>query len=169
MEKYSGNQKGFIYASCTAKDQEEVFNKYLDPLARVVISFCWGDSFDGREDGYIAKSNAVMLFLTKEYVRDEKLRRTVESAIKHDKPILSIYLEEVELDPGLSMQIESQQAMFVSRYKSDDEFVDDLKKAAVFDKVEVTERQKNKQKRRVFIAVAAALAAVLVLAVTIRP
>lgn len=169
MKKYTGNQKGFIYASCAAKDQVEVFEKYLEPLATDGISFCWGDSFDRREDRFIAKSNAVMLFLTKDNVREEKLRKTVEAAVKHDKPILSIYLEDVELDPGLSMQIESQQAMFVSRYKSDEAFIDELKTAAIFDRIEVTEQLKKKQKRRVFAAIAAALAAIIALVIVTGP
>ena len=169
MEKYSGNQKGFIYASCDTKDREAVFEKYLGPVAESDISFCWGDAFDKKEEDNIARSNAVLLFLTKDYARDDKLRKTVEAAVRNDKPILTVYLEDVDLDAGLSMQLESQQALFRSRYKSDEEFTEELKKAAIFDKIEVTEQQKKKQKSRSVIAIAAAVIAVLVLAIVISP
>ena len=43
MEKYNGNQKGFIYVSCDAKDQKEVLEKYLEPLAAAGVSFWWAD------------------------------------------------------------------------------------------------------------------------------
>ena len=169
MEKYSGNQKGFIYASCDAKDREAVFDKYLGPVAESGVSFCWGDAFDKKEEDNIARSNAVLLFLTKDYARDDKLRKTVEAAVRNDKPILTVYLENVDLDSGLSMQLESQQALFVSYYESEEEFVEALKKAAIFDKIEVTEQQKKKQKSRSVIAIAAAVIAVLALAILIKP
>ena len=169
MEKYSGNQKGFIYASCDAKDREAVFEKYLGPVAESGVSFCWGDAFDKKEEDNIAKSNAVLLFLTKDYARDDRLRKTVEAAVRNDKPILTVYLENVDLDAGLSMQLESQQALFRSKFKSDEEFAEELKKAAIFDKIEVTEQQKKKQKGRSIIAIAAAVIAVLVLAILIKP
>lgn len=44
MEKYNGNQKGFIYVSCNDANQKEVFEKYLEPLAKEGISFWWTDA-----------------------------------------------------------------------------------------------------------------------------
>ena len=146
MEKYNGNQKGFIYASCDAKDQKEVFERYLEPVAAEGVNFCWGDTFDKKEDNNISRSNAVLLFLTNDFAKEDRLRRTIEAAVKHDKPILSVFLEDVELDPGLSMQIESQQAMFVSGYKSDYDFVDELKKAADDAIAELTEEIEEEEK-----------------------
>ena len=169
MEKYNGNQKGFIYVSCDAKDQDTVFRKYLEPVAQSGVSFCWDDVFDKKEEDNIARSNAVLLFLTKDFAKEDKLRRTVEAAVRNDKPILTIYLENVDLDAGLSMQLESQQALFTSYYESDEEFLEALKKSAIFDRIEVTEQQKKRQKRRSVMAVAAAAVAVLVLAIVIKP
>ena len=168
MEKYNGNQKGFIYASFDVKDQDEVPAKYLEPLTKDGISFWWADGFGGKEEKTLARAGALLLFLTKDYARDDRLRKTVEAAVRNDKPILTVYLEDVELDAGLSMQLESQQALFRSKSKSDEEFAEELKKAAIFDKIEVTEQQKKKQKSKSIIAIAAALVAVLVLALVIR-
>ena len=169
MEKYNGNQKGFIYASCDAKNQEEVFSNYLEPLAKDGVSFWWADGFDSKEEKTLARAGALLLFLTKDYVKESKLRDAVAAAVRNDKPIMSVYLEDVELDAGLSMQLESQQALFRSRYKSDEEFTEALGKAAIFDRIEVSEQQKGRQKSRSIIAIAAAVVAVLVLAIVIRP
>ena len=169
MEKYSGNQKGFIYASCDTKDQEIVFDKYLEPLAHDGISFCWGDRFDKKEEDNIARSNAVLLFLTNDFARDDRLRKTVEAAVRNDKPLLTVYLENVDLDAGLSMQLESQQALFISYYDSEEEFIEALKKAAIFDKIEVTEQQKKKQKSRTIAAIAAAVIVLIAAVIIIKP
>ena len=169
MEKYSGNHKGFIYASCAAKDQEKVFSKYLEPLAKDGVNFWWADGFDAKEEKILARAGALLLFLTKDYAKESKLRDAVAAAVRNDKPILSVYLEDVELDAGLSMQLESQQALFRNKYGSDEEFIEALGKSAIFGRIEVSEQQKGRQKSRSIIAIAAALVAVLVLAMVIRP
>lgn len=169
MEKYNGNQKGFIYVSCDSKDQEEVLAKYLEPLTKDGIYFWWAESFDGKEEKTLARAGAVMLFLTKKYVKGGKLRDTLAAAVKHNKPILCVYLEDVELDAALSMQTEAQQALSVSRYKNDDEFVKELRRAAIFDKSELSEQQKKQQKRQTFAAVAAAVIVLMAAIVIIRP
>lgn len=93
MEKYNGNQKGFIYVSCDSKDQEEVLAKYLEPLTKDGIYFWWAESFDGKEEKTLARAGAVMLFLTKKYVKGGKLRDTLAAAVKHNKPILCVVRE----------------------------------------------------------------------------
>ena len=47
MEKHYGNQKGFIYVSCDAKDREEAFEKYPEPLAKDGVPF-WRAGLDDR-------------------------------------------------------------------------------------------------------------------------
>ena len=169
MEKYNGNQKGFIYVSCDAKDREAIFAKYLEPLAKEGISFWWADDFDIKEEKTLARAKAVLLFLTKAYAKDKKLRDTVAAAVKRNKPLLCIYLEDIELDAALSMQTEAQQALFVNKYKSDEEFVKDLKKAAIFDSLEASEEQKGAQKSRTIAAVAAAVIVLIAAIVIIKP
>ena len=151
MEKYNGNRKGFIYVSCGAREQNETFDKYLEPLAQDGVSFWWADGDSGsgstggglskKEEKTLARAKAVLLFLTKDYAKDKKLRDTVAAAVKCNKPVLCVYLEDVELDAALSMQTEAQQALFVSGYGSDEEFVKELKKAAIFDSLEASEEQ----------------------------
>ena len=58
MEKYNGNQKGFIYVSCDDANQKEVFEKYLEPLAKEGISFWWADGFDSKEEKNLARAIA---------------------------------------------------------------------------------------------------------------
>ena len=170
MEKYNGNQKGFIYVSCDVKNREAVFAKYLEPLAADGVPFWWADGFDKTEEKTLARAKAVLLFLTKDYAKDKKLRDTLAAAVKHNEPLLCIYLEDVELDAALSMQTEAQQALFVSKYKDDETFVEELKKAAIFEDLQVSVQQKKTQKSRSLAAVAAAIVVIaLVLCLVVRP
>lgn len=169
MEKYNGNQKGFIYVSCDTKDQEEVLAKYLGPLAQDGVSFWWADSFDSKEEKTLARASAALAFLTKDYAKDSKLRETVAAAVKYNKPMLCVYVEDVELDATLSMQTEAQQALFVSKYDSDDAFIEELRKAAIFDNIQVSDQQKKKQKGRTIAAIAVAAAVLVAAIVIIRP
>lgn len=169
MEKYNGNQKGFIYVSCNDANQKEVFEKYLEPLAKEGISFWWADGFDSKEEKNLARASAALVFLTNDYVKEEKLRDTITASVKKNKPVLCVYLEDVELDATLSMQTEAQQALFVNKFNNDEEFIEELKKAAIFDNLQVSEQQKKKQKNRTFAAVAAAVIILIAAIVIIRP
>lgn len=169
MEKYNGNQKGFIYVSCDVKDQEEVLEKYLEPLAQDGISFWWADGFGSKEEKILTRSSAVLLFLTKDFAKGKKLKATLAAAVKHNKAVLCVYLEDVELDAVLSMQTEAQQALYVSKYKSDDEFVAELKKAAIFNNIRVSEQQKKQQKSRALAAVAAVVIVLIAAVIIIKP
>ena len=170
MEKCSSSQKGFIYVSCDTGNQEAVIEKYLGPLEQEGTGFRWADAFDAGEEKILARSGAVLFFLTKDYVKEKKLRDTLAAAVKHNKAILCVYLEDVELDAALSMQTESQQALYVSRYKSDEEFISELKRAAIFDKSLISGQQEGSKKKRSLMAAAAAvIAAILLFALVIRP
>ena len=170
MERYNGNQKGFIYVSCDAKHQKEAFEKYLEPLDGEGTAFWWADDFDKKEEKTLARAKAVLLFLTKDYVKESKLRDTLTAAIKYNKPVLCVYLEDVELDAALSMQTEAQQALFVNKYGSDDDFIKELKKAAIFEDAGVSAQQEGaKKKRSLVIAAAVIVVAILLFALVIRP
>ena len=169
MEKYNGNQKGFIYVSCGPKHQKEVLDRYLEPLAQDGVPFWWADDFDKKEEKTLARAKAVLLFLTKDYAKDKKLRDTLSAAVKYNKHVLCIYLEDVELDAAMSMQTEAQQALFVNKYKDDEEFVKELKKAAIFDNIQMSEQQKKQQKRRTLLAVAAVVIVLIAAIVIIKP
>ncbi|MBR2707208.1 MAG: hypothetical protein IKE74_08255 [Mogibacterium sp.] len=170
MEKYNGNQKGFIYVSCSPKHQNEVLDRYLKPLAQDGVSFWWADGFDKKEEKILERSKAVLLFLTKDYVKESRLRDTLTAAVRHNKPVLCVYLEDVELDAALSMQTEAQQALFVNKFRNDEEFISELKKAAIFEDAGVSIQQEGaKKKRSLMTAAAVAVAAVLLFALVIRP
>ena len=169
MEKYNGNQKAFIYVSCDEKQRQEAFDKYLEPLAKEGISFWWADDFDKKEEKTLARSKAVLLFLTKDYSKDKRLRDTLTAAVQYNKPVLCVYLEEVELDAALSMQTEAQQALFVHRYKSDEEMVKELKEAAIFRDSGASAQQEGAKKKRSLAAVAAAVIVLIAAIVIIKP
>ena len=67
------------------------------------------------------------------------------------------------------MQTEAQQALYVGKYKSDEEFVKELKKAAIFDNIQLSEQQKKQQKSRTLAAVAVAVIVLIAAIIIIWP
>lgn len=100
-------------------------------------NFCvWYDT--GIEAGtewpeYIATkllaSHCVIAFISKNAMNSHNCRREINFAIAKNKDLLVIYLEELELSPGMQMQLDVLQAMFYYRCPSLDIFVKELCKA----------------------------------------
>lgn len=88
---------------------------------------------------YIARalhgSSCVLCFLSRNAVESDNCRREINFAIAQKKDILAIYLEEDFPRPlGIAMQLDSIQAVFLSRYATRDQFVQDLVSAKLLRK-----------------------------------
>ena len=160
MTSYKGNQKGFIYVACDASSRDEVISKYLGPIETEDRRFCLGRTsrLRRRDRINIAKAHALLIFLTKELLDGGMLEDIVATAVEHNKPMLLVHFDDVELDSLLTMQTDAQQALFRKRYETDEELIEEIKTAAIFDNMQVTPAQKKQQKRRIFIPLAAVTA-----------
>ena len=135
MQIYEGTEN-YIFISYSHKDSATVM-PIVQGLANANFRV-WYDA--GIEAGsewpenvatHIAKSNVVLIFLSKNALDSHNCVREIHFAIKKRKKILVIYLEELELSDGMDMQLSPLQAMFLYRYKSIDDFIKNLTTAKI--------------------------------------
>lgn len=74
-----------------------------------------------------------VLFISNAYLDSQNCKRELNFAISRKKNILSIFLEEVELSPGMEMQLGSYQAIYKKRFTSDAAFCSSLAAESFFD------------------------------------
>jgi TM2 domain-containing membrane protein YozV len=67
-----------------------------------------------------------VLFVSNAYLASQNCKRELNFAISRKKEILSIYIEDVALSPGMEMQLGTYQAIYKSRFPSDKAFYDSL-------------------------------------------
>lgn len=63
-----------------------------------------------------------VLFVSNAYLNSQNCKRELNFAISRKKEILSIFLEDANLSPGMEMQLGSYQAIFRNRFLSDADF-----------------------------------------------
>ena len=63
-----------------------------------------------------------LLFISDSYLNSQNCKRELNFAISRKKDILSIYLEDVTLSPGMEMQLGTYQAIFRRRFTDDAAF-----------------------------------------------
>lgn len=73
-----------------------------------------------------------VLFVSKAYLQSQNCKRELNFAISRKKEILSIFLEDVELSPGMEMQLGTYQSIYKSRFGSDEFFYTSLCKEPFF-------------------------------------
>lgn len=67
-----------------------------------------------------------VLFISKAYLESQNCKRELNFAISRQKEILSVFLEDVTLSPGMEMQLGSYQAIFRNRFSNDQLFYSTL-------------------------------------------
>ena len=161
MEKYKGNKEPYVYALFTQNDRDRALE---------VLEYLSGKNYrltyeENRAKDCINRSSAVMLFLSSDALNDEKLLKEVSIASKLNKTIISIFLEETKLTPGLSMMLGQTQG--IMKYQLDDEqFKEKLDNSPALAHMEVSEQQKAAGKKQslmmtIGIGALAVIAAVL--------
>ena len=78
-----------------------------------------------------------VLFISKSYLNSQNCKRELNFAISRKKDILSIFLEDVVLSPGVEMQLGTYQAIYRNRFSSLSAFLESLCKEHFFDSCRV--------------------------------
>lgn len=91
-----------------------------------------------------------ILFISNSYLDSQNCKRELNFAISRKKNILSIFLEDVNLSPGMEMQLGTYQSLYTKRFASDTAFCESLCKEPFFndcmgDDVEVTVPEQPKE------------------------
>ncbi|MBR4483874.1 MAG: hypothetical protein IKO97_01595, partial [Erysipelotrichaceae bacterium] len=156
MHSYTGNDRPYVYVCYSDKDSE--VNSFLNALDEDNIALC----LNGNEK-QISAAYGVLIFLSNNLLQDDKLARTIETAIKHNINILSVHLEDVELSDTLKMQLNSQQALLYDPNRSSEDLLKEMKKSVIFNDMQITKQQKDNQKKRVLFTSIGIIAAVVLL------
>ena len=109
---------------------------------------------------------SVIVFVTNDFVKTKEFHNIINHAVKKNKEILTIYLEEVELDAWGHMQLDSLQYLNVSQ----NDFDSKLLEASIFKDMKVTDAQKRFQRRTTITAITTPiLAGILAFFLIIEP
>lgn len=133
MDVYEGDEK-YIFVSYAHKDSERV----LPALAMLQKAGfrVWFDT--GIEAGYewaeyianhLDKSSCFLAFLSEASNASANCRREIHRALKVEKDMLVVYLEDCSLSPGLEMQLDILQAIRRSGFGSEELFHSAIKSA----------------------------------------
>ena len=125
---YEGKEP-YIFVSYAHKDSPAVFHIVEQLNARGYR--IWYD--EGIEPGsewpeYIANhllgAEMVLSILSPNAVNSVNCRREINFALSKNKPVLTIYMEDIELPVGLELQLSSQQSVLYYTYDSEERFLD---------------------------------------------
>lgn len=132
---YKGNEP-YIFISYSHKDSSIVY-----PIIELLIKKGFRVWFDtGIEAGtewpeYIAehidKCDCFISFISANSLESHNCRREIHFAIELQKKFLSVYLEEVNLTPGMRMQLNALQSMFFYKSPSSEIFISKLSEAEI--------------------------------------
>ena len=127
---YEGKEP-YIFVSYAHKDSAAVFH-LVEQLNERGYRI-WYD--EGIEPGsewpeYIANhllgAEMVLSVLTPNAVNSVNCRREINFALSRNKPVLTIYMEDIELPVGLELQLSSQQSVLYYTYDSEERFLDKI-------------------------------------------
>ncbi len=167
MKRYKGNRYPFCCALFTEADEAEAV-AVIETLSRQKIRCAVPTR---RRADCIARAAVILLFLSPEAVADKTLLKSVNRACSAGKPILTVYLKETRLTPGLSLQLGQTQAV---KYREEtcEAFYDKLLNAPVLQTMSVTPQQKKAVRRHTLlwaIGGAVVLTAAILLGLYWRP
>lgn len=147
MKSYRGNRYPFCYALFARADRRAAMD-ILETLDRQSVRVALPAR---RSEPLIRRAGLVLLFLSPAAVRDKAVLRGVAQAGAAGKAVLTVYLQETELTPGLDMQLGQTQAILKYREESEDAFYHKLLNAPALRDLSVTPEQKRALARRTLL------------------
>ena len=160
MNSYHGNNRPYIYA---VADGSEISADILNLLEQHNIALCLSEGFNSKEKRYIEAAYGVLFIINRKMTTDPVFLDIVKTAISCNKNILCIHEEEITYDPALSMQLDSQQAIFAWQFEDQEKLHEQILKAVIFNDMQITKQQKDNQKKRVLFTSIGIIAAVVLL------
>ena len=132
------NEKPYVFVSYAHADKEIVMPT-INAMTSNGINIWYDGGIEAGSEWpeYIAEKviscTRFILFVSDNYLKSQNCKRELNFAISRKKEILSIYLHDVELSPGMEMQLGTYQAFFRNRYATNELFFHALCKEHFFD------------------------------------
>lgn len=123
---YKGSEP-FIFISYAHRDSEvvlPVIRRLQQDGFRVWYDegIAPGSQWDVYISEHLAGSSSVLCFLSQAYLRSQNCRDELALARANGKPMNVIYIDDVQLTPGLKMRYGRIQALFMNRMQQDEMF-----------------------------------------------
>lgn len=71
----------------------------------------------------VASCDRFVAFISNAYLESQNCKRELNFALSREKALLSVYIEDVKLSPGMEMQLGLYQALFRNRFTSERDFI----------------------------------------------
>lgn len=132
VRAYEGKEK-FIFVSYAHKDSEQVLGiirKMQEQGYRIWFDEGIAPGSEWPEDiaNHLKDSAMVLAFISVNSVASVNCRNEINFAFSKNKPFLGIVMEQVEMSPGMEMQLASKQCIFRYNYDSEQEFLNKVMK-----------------------------------------
>ena len=92
----------------------------------------------------VVECTKFVLFVSKANLNSQNCKRELNFAISRKKDILTIYIEDVQLSPGMEMQLGTYQAIYKNRYSDDLSFYNILCTEQYFDECKTSDNSNYK-------------------------
>ena len=81
----------------------------------------------------VVECSKFVLFVSNAYLQSQNCKRELNFAISRKKDILSVFIEDAALSPGMEMQLGTYQALYRKRFDEDSQFCASLAQEHYFD------------------------------------
>ncbi len=131
VKPYQGDQP-FIFVSYCHKDRPFVF-PILESLARHGFRLWYDEGITPGSEwneviaDHMNRSDMCLAFISAHAVASHNCRREINFALLKNKPLVSVFIEETVLTPGMEMQLSANQCIFSYTYPDLSEFIHILK------------------------------------------
>ena len=136
----------FVFISYAHKDSAAVL-PCVNAMKKSNISLWYDEGIQAGSEWpeFIAEKvedcTKFVLFISNAYLESQNCKRELNFAISRKKEILSIFLEDVRLSPGVEMQLGTYQAIHKNRFPGEQPFIDSLCREHFFDSCRIGEAQ----------------------------
>lgn len=133
VRPYEGQEK-YIFISYCHKDSPEVF-PIIEYLAGEGLRLWYDEGIDPGSEwpemiaDHLNSSAGCIALISENSLKSHNCRREINYAILKKKPFLAIFLEKVQLSPGMEMQLSAIQAIFKYTYDRTEKFYEKLLEA----------------------------------------
>ena len=125
------NSEKYVFISYAHKDASIVL-PCVEAMKKNNINLWFDEGIQAGSEWpeYIAEKvmscTKFVLFVSRAYLESQNCKRELNFAISQKKDVLSVFIEEVNLSPGMEMQLGTYQAIFKNRFTNDNAFHDSL-------------------------------------------
>ena len=132
------DQQPYVFISYAHADSSKVL-PCINAMRQHDISIWYDEGIEAGSEWpeFIAQKviscTKFLLFVSNAYLSSQNCKRELNFAISRKKDILTIYLEEVELSPGMEMQLGTYQAIYLNRFAHMQDFHNSLCQEHYFD------------------------------------